>query len=58
MRCPQCNREFDPEKSEAMPFCCERCRMIDLGAWLNEERSVPEDIEAEQPPDEDDGNIQ
>ena len=24
-----------------MPFCCERCRMIDLGKWLNEEASIP-----------------
>lgn len=36
------------EKSGAMPFCSERCRMIDLGRWLNEEQGLPvepEDVE-------------
>lgn len=41
LRCPTCERLFDVEKTEAMPFCSERCRLIDLGRWLNEEPSVP-----------------
>ena len=24
-----------------MPFCSERCRLIDLGRWLDEEIGVP-----------------
>lgn len=24
-----------------MPFCCERCRMIDLGRWLDEKQGLP-----------------
>ena len=24
-----------------MPFCCDRCRRIDLGRWLGEEYSLP-----------------
>ena len=23
------------------PFCCERCKLLDFGAWANEEYSVP-----------------
>jgi endogenous inhibitor of DNA gyrase (YacG/DUF329 family) len=23
------------------PFCSERCRLIDLGEWANEERRIP-----------------
>jgi endogenous inhibitor of DNA gyrase (YacG/DUF329 family) len=23
------------------PFCSERCKLIDLGAWISEERSIP-----------------
>jgi endogenous inhibitor of DNA gyrase (YacG/DUF329 family) len=23
------------------PFCSERCRLIDLGAWLSEQRGIP-----------------
>jgi uncharacterized protein len=25
------------------PFCSDRCRLIDLGAWLNEERRIPDE---------------
>ena len=34
VRCPQCGGDavFSPE-NPFRPFCCERCRMIDLGAW-------------------------
>lgn len=24
-----------------MPFCSDRCRLIDLGRWLHEEYSMP-----------------
>jgi endogenous inhibitor of DNA gyrase (YacG/DUF329 family) len=38
------------------PFCSERCRMIDLGAWATEQYRVPaepeRDAAAEQPPDD------
>lgn len=35
-RCPQCHRAVEWEGNEFRPFCSERCRMIDLGAWANE----------------------
>ncbi|MEO8497182.1 MAG: DNA gyrase inhibitor YacG [Planctomycetota bacterium] len=41
LRCPTCETLFDVAKTKAMPFCSERCRLIDLGRWLNEEPSVP-----------------
>ncbi|MBC8353950.1 MAG: DNA gyrase inhibitor YacG [Planctomycetes bacterium] len=41
LRCPTCENRFDTEKTTAMPFCSERCRLIDLGKWLNEEQSIP-----------------
>jgi len=42
VRCPTCRREvaFTPE-STFRPFCSERCRMVDLGAWFAEERAIP-----------------
>jgi endogenous inhibitor of DNA gyrase (YacG/DUF329 family) len=33
-----------------MPFCSERCRMIDLGRWLGEKYAVP--VEREEAPQE------
>jgi len=41
IRCPICEKQFDPSVSTAMPFCSERCRQIDLGRWLREVYSVP-----------------
>lgn len=43
VNCPICRKEFEAEQSPAMPFCCERCRLIDLGRWLDERYSVPVD---------------
>lgn len=50
MRCPTCEREFKPAESNARPFCCDRCRLIDLGRWLGEGYGFP----AERPEDADD----
>ncbi len=39
--CPTCGAEVKwlPE-NRFRPFCCERCRLIDLGAWADERYSV------------------
>jgi uncharacterized protein len=41
IRCPICERQFEPAASPAMPFCSERCRQIDLGRWLDEKHGLP-----------------
>jgi len=41
VRCPQCDAELVWEESPSRPFCSERCRLIDLGAWLGERYLVP-----------------
>jgi uncharacterized protein len=36
------------------PFCSDRCRLIDLGAWFNEQHRIPDESAAagdEPPPD-------
>jgi len=33
-RCPVCRRSA-AEKSTDFPFCCERCRLVDLGKWFS-----------------------
>ncbi|MEX0643165.1 MAG: DNA gyrase inhibitor YacG [Pirellulales bacterium] len=55
MRCPICKREFDPVATTTKPFCCERCRTIDLGRWLNEGYGLPvvPDPEANEVPEPD-----
>ncbi|MCD8339833.1 MAG: DNA gyrase inhibitor YacG [Burkholderiales bacterium] len=42
VKCPQCGRETEySEKNPYRPFCCARCRWIDLGSWANEEYVIP-----------------
>jgi endogenous inhibitor of DNA gyrase (YacG/DUF329 family) len=39
--CPICKKEAAPRgKNNAFPFCCTRCRQVDLGKWLDEEYRV------------------
>ena len=49
VRCPQCGGEalWSPENAYR-PFCSERCKLIDLGAWAAETYRVPvqEDLSA------------
>lgn len=40
-QCPTCGRKFDESKSSSLPFCCERCRLVDLGRWLDERNQLP-----------------
>jgi endogenous inhibitor of DNA gyrase (YacG/DUF329 family) len=41
VRCPTCKRELVwSEEFPWRPFCSERCKMVDLGAWFAEERSI------------------
>jgi endogenous inhibitor of DNA gyrase (YacG/DUF329 family) len=44
VKCPTCAREIPWAPDSAFrPFCSERCRLIDLGAWLSEERGIAGD---------------
>ena len=43
VKCPTCGREIQWQAAPFRPFCSERCRLIDLGAWLSEQRSIPGD---------------
>jgi endogenous inhibitor of DNA gyrase (YacG/DUF329 family) len=33
--------ESEVQDSMFFPFCSERCQMVDLGRWLNEDYSIP-----------------
>ena len=36
--CPICDKRMDnqgPKEWPAWPFCSERCRLVDLGNWLD-----------------------
>jgi endogenous inhibitor of DNA gyrase (YacG/DUF329 family) len=48
VKCPTCKREIDWSTSPFRPFCSDRCRLIDLGAWLSEQHAIPSDAGAEE----------
>ena len=43
--CPSCGVpvEWGPQ-SPSRPFCSERCKLIDLGAWAAEDHAIPGDL--------------
>ena len=42
--CPTCKKPaVFSERNRWRPFCSERCRSIDLGAWASENYRVPAD---------------
>ena len=43
-RCPTCRQEVGDD-SPAKPFCSDRCRMVDLGRWMDESYRVSRPIE-------------
>lgn len=57
MRCPTCRQELGKERSPYRPFCSERCKMVDLGRWLDGSYAIPgepaedADLEADLQPE-------
>ncbi|MEO6920114.1 MAG: DNA gyrase inhibitor YacG [Collimonas sp.] len=54
--CPTCGTKIEwIAANKFRPFCSERCKQIDLGAWAEEKYAIP----AVNPPDEidDDGKL-
>ncbi|MFP8967869.1 DNA gyrase inhibitor YacG [Pokkaliibacter sp. CJK22405] len=40
--CPTCKQTLEwSSENPYRPFCCERCKLIDLGAWADESYAVP-----------------
>jgi endogenous inhibitor of DNA gyrase (YacG/DUF329 family) len=50
-RCPTCKHPAAPwPENAAFPFCSPRCKLVDLGNWLDERYRIPA---AEGPSEED-----
>lgn len=42
VKCPTCRTAVEWTAQEYFkPFCCERCKLIDLGEWAMEEKRIP-----------------
>jgi endogenous inhibitor of DNA gyrase (YacG/DUF329 family) len=47
LNCPTCGKQVDasqPAANPYFPFCCKRCKLIDLGKWLDEEHRISEPL--------------
>jgi endogenous inhibitor of DNA gyrase (YacG/DUF329 family) len=56
--CPVCRRPVRWEEPPRGPFCSERCRLVDLGAWAEGRYTIPgapvSGEEADRPPSDPD----
>jgi len=53
IECRTCGKRLTYEKVGDLPyfpFCSKRCKLLDLGAWLDEERRIPGEESEEAPP--------
>jgi hypothetical protein len=50
MRCPICRKKVEPDDSY-VPFCSDRCRIIDLGNWASEKYMISTPADPQEVPD-------
>lgn len=44
VKCPTCGKSVTwNSESKWRPFCSERCKLIDMGEWLDEKNRIPGD---------------
>ena len=56
VKCPTCGKETHFEGNEFRPFCSERCKLLDFGAWADEKYSLA--AEAQELSEEDAAEIE
>ena len=53
-KCPVCKKILDSsiqdeqDKPQFFPFCSERCKLIDLGDWLDARYVISSDVQSEE----------
>jgi hypothetical protein len=40
IKCPACKKTGDWFTGKYGPFCSHRCKLVDLGKWLNQEHAI------------------
>lgn len=41
MRCPTCKNTVANDRHPLRPFCSQRCKLLDLGNWLDGTYAIP-----------------
>ena len=52
VRCPLCGKAFAIERLDELPsfpFCTDRCKLIDLGRWIDGAYAIPAASRPESP---------
>jgi uncharacterized protein len=49
--CPICKKPTDSGSTAEFPFCSERCKLLDLGAWASEKYVISEPVIDESSPE-------
>ncbi|HEX6839017.1 MAG TPA: DNA gyrase inhibitor YacG [Polyangia bacterium] len=52
-RCPTCKKDVAPDV-KSFPFCAERCRLVDLGNWLDGRYRIASQNDERKPDPEED----
>ena len=61
-RCPNCKKVIDRVLREQgrregfHPFCCERCKLIDLGRWLDSDYRILTELKDDEQSESDEEN--
>ena len=50
--CPICKKPTDSDSNVEFPFCSERCKLLDLGAWASEKYVISEPVIDESFPED------
>ncbi len=46
VKCPNCGKKTEYAGNEFRPFCSERCKLLDFGAWADGEFALPAESSA------------
>jgi endogenous inhibitor of DNA gyrase (YacG/DUF329 family) len=47
-KCPTCGKGYEVDKLDdlkSFPFCSDRCRLVDLGRWIDGVYAIPDKAE-------------
>ena len=51
-RCPTCGKPASSPGHALFPFCSDRCRLIDLGNWIEGRYTAARPLEPDEEPDD------
>ena len=56
-RCPICDKSFEVARLDdlpSFPFCSDRCKLVDLGRWIDGNYAIPGEPATQEPKPEPD----